>query len=226
MDQSNNESKGDMITHSDLQEIFTSCVAYQLFDCSMGESSRESYLKECIPNAKYFDLSDFKDKEGKYPNKFPDKDIVTRKMRQHGFNVKDLIILYHQSGEKGAFRVHYILKSYGYPNVVYLNGGISEWKRCQHDTESGVIYEDSMFTPDKIELNEDHLIDIKEVIEKIDDENSIIIDSRSAAQYDGSQSVQKQCGAKSDGHIKGAINVPGSSFFDEDGLMMEGSVIK
>ena len=181
MDQSSATSQTSFISVSELKLMFESQAAYQLFDCSFMVGLKEGFMGNRIPNAKFMEVSKFKDSEGPFANTFPNKENMRDWMTRSGCDKKDLVILYSQTPKDfGPFRVSYVLKSYGFPQVFILNGGLVAWKESGGEIVEGRDYDDSMFTPAEVEREDYKVVDFAELKSKIGSHGVKVIDFRSS----------------------------------------------
>jgi rhodanese-related sulfurtransferase len=114
---------------------------------------------------------------------------------------KDRTILVYCSHSFRSRRVSKFLADSGFTKVYSLNGGMTEIDR---EPAAAFPCKTSLYTtkiPYKLMGPEDAAVFIK-------DKNNIVIDVRSPAQFNGTDSVE----ATNIGRIKGAINVPKTSF--------------
>lgn len=172
-------------------------------------SGREEYDKNHIPGAVFADiLSDFSDPEGPYNFAVIEHDEFTEKMENLGVSDDSFVVIYdrgaqvdvHFEASDWASRLAWQLKFEGFDNIAILDGGYNKW------TSESRRVTDKVVIPDKGNLNitrRPELFASKEdVLNAIDDDNVVILDSLSKANYDGDTETYAR-----PGHIKGAVNV-------------------
>lgn len=142
------------------------------------------------------------------------KEKLSKKLSSLGFDMDKEVILYAAGkasfGEDG--RILWELKAIGFKNVKIVDGGIDAIKLA------GIQLVDNVKPREKTNLqikNIDftHIIDTAELTNNLDKYK--LLDARENDEYGG---VAKYGEAKG-GHIKGAINIPFSSLFNEDGKL-------
>lgn len=172
-------------------------------------SGREDYDKNHIPGAVFADiLSEFSDPDGPYNFAVIEHDEFTEKMENLGLSDDSFAVIYDRGAQVDvnfeasdwASRLAWQLKFEGFDNVAILDGGYNKWIKENRP----VTGETS--TTDKGSLNitrRPELFASKEdVLNAIDDDNVVILDSLSKANYDGDTETYAR-----PGHIKGAVNV-------------------
>ena len=109
-------------------------------------------------------------------------------MREQGYDVEDIIILYNQESRIGAERGYWILHTYGFSKVFVLDGGINVWKTSGGDGEPGTVLEKAVrISPDDIHYDKTKLIFLDEILDDLKGDRSyLFIDVRPSGQYDGS----------------------------------------
>ena len=61
----------------------------------------------------------------------------TEKMKEHDIRKSDQIIIYDYIGNLSAPRTYWMLKSFGVPDVLILNGSWSKWEAEYRAVETG-----------------------------------------------------------------------------------------
>ena len=111
-----------------------------------------------------------------------------------GVDGKKPIVVYDEGSSKYAGRLYWILKYMGVTNVKMLDGNIKAWKAGRKPiTKNPTMSKKTTFTP---AVNASILATMADVKKA----GVVIIDSRSAAEFNGTD-------GKSKGHIPGAINI-------------------
>ncbi len=172
-------------------------------------SGREEYEKAHIPGAVFADIvNDFSDPEGPYNFAVISHDEFVDKMEKLGVSDGSFVVIYDRGPQVDvnfeasdwASRLAWQLKFEGFDNIAILDGGFGKWKNEGRPTT------DEVTSPEKGELNISRRPELfaskEDVLAAIDDENVVILDSLSKANYDGETETYAR-----PGHIKGAKNV-------------------
>lgn len=192
---------------------------FRLIDCTMGGEGAHGKFTECaIPTAVYLDTSNhLVDKTSKYPNTFPTKEQVIEAMQNLGIKTDDNIVLYGQDHMVTSMtRVYTILSSYGFSDVSILDGGIYSYKKQGYPTTPGMEYTGPKSEITDLKDPSAHLMKMDEIVEfaKGNKKNMQLIDLRDSESFNG-RDPNPFPGSRQ-GHVPGAINIPASSFINED----------
>lgn len=179
-----------------------------LFDCRFSlmdpDYGEKAYKKEHIEGAIKINLdkdlaSEIKEHGGRHP--LPDINNFKDFMESLGVSNDSTVIIYDDGDLAGASRLWWILKYIGVEKVYIMEGGIQQWKLESYPTtdEETVIKNRGNIN---VRLNEKLLCDMAYVKDRMNHENTIIIDSRARERYLG----QVEPMDKKAGHIPGAEN--------------------
>lgn len=172
-------------------------------------SGREDYDKSHIPGAVFADiLKDFSDPEGPYNFAVIEHEAFIEKMQDLGVSNDSVVILYDRGAQVNvdfeasdwASRLAWQLKFEGFDNVAILDGGYNKWVRENRPVtdEVPVLEKGKLNITRRPEL----FASKEDVLNAIDDGDTVILDSLSKANYDGDTKTYAR-----PGHIKGAVNV-------------------
>lgn len=128
-------------------------------------------------------------------------DIFSEMMGQLGIDLNSTVVVYDDGNNLNASRLFYALEHYGHNDVKLLNGGWTAWLNDGKDIANDPVTP----APKNFEVreNEDVMCSLEEVTHFINDEQTVIIDSRSVEEYTGENKRENLRG----GHIPGAINI-------------------
>lgn len=153
-----------------------------------------------IPGAAYLDkgeLGAILDDETGAP---PDAEAIAALFRVAGVSDTSTVVVYDASTGVWAARVFWALDYIGHGDVRVLNGGWTRW------TCEGLPAESGRLTPVSGKLTprarEDALATKQWVLGRLGDPSVVLLDVRSAAEYDGAEAM-----AARGGHIPGAVNL-------------------
>src|SRR5699024_655913 len=173
-------------------------------------SGKEAYGKEHIPGAVFADLlKDFSDQESAYSFTLPSREQFVKNAEKLGIgDLNTYVVVYDQgaivdtpiASSDWASRFAWQLKYEGFENVAILEGGLPKWKSEGHDTttEPGT-YPEARFNGER---NEALFADKDDVLNAIEDKDTIIIDSLSESSYKGEENTYGR-----PGHIPGSSHV-------------------
>lgn len=166
----------------------------------------EAYQEEHIPGAAYADLlHDFTDPNGKAPFTIATREQFLQAIEPFGITEDTYVVIYDRGplvnvdilASDWSARLRWQLKYEGFDNVAVLDGGFRKWKEEGRPTESGISeYTRAPFPGQR----RDHLIVTKEEVkEAIDNDNIILINSLSDADFRGETTTYPR-----PGHIPGS----------------------
>ena len=190
----------------------------KIIDASMGnDKALEGFKEKSIPGARFLNMmKDLKDKDGKYPNTFPNEATVKEVLQNLGISKDDDIIVYGQPGKApGSARTFFVLDSYGL-KVRVLNGGLKKYVEAGYPTQPGVDYTGEPGVIDSLACPKDNLWSLEDIIEFGEGKRSDfqLIDFRPAKAFNG-EATDNIEGCRQ-GHVEGAINIPPSELVYED----------
>lgn len=172
-------------------------------------SGKEEYDKEHIPGAVFADLkNDFSDADASYNFAVIPHDEFVEKIKELGIDDDSFVVIYDRGAMVGvdfeasdwASRFAWQLKFEGFDNFAILEGGYNKWKKENRPVT------DEVSTPKKGGLNiqrrSELYADKEDVLNAIDDDGVIILDSLQPESYNGTADTYAR-----PGHIKGAVNV-------------------
>lgn len=175
----------------------------------------KAYEENHIPGAILIDLpnvlaSEIKEHGGRHP--LPSLEDFKANMENLGINNETKVIAYDDLKIAGAARLCWMLRIIGHKNNYVLDGGINKWIAEDKPLESGPSKPEKSKTPLEMSLNENLISSMDLVRENIDNENSLIIDSRANKRYLGiNEPIDKFAG-----HIKNAVNFHWKQLLKDD----------
>ena len=177
------------------------------------EGKRE-YDRGHIRGASYVSLEDvltgkLESHGGRHP--LPDLNKFIDHMKKLGVKDSSKVIIYDDGTLAMAGRLWYIFKLIGKEDVYILEGGIRAYIENGGPTtrDLPLIEESSDLS---LKLNEDMLVDVTYVKEKINDPHTAIVDVRAHERYIGKVEPLDPVA----GHIRGALNYPWTELIDEE----------
>ncbi len=141
--------------------------------------------------------------------KLPDAEKLAALLSRIGFNRDCFVVAYDDEGGGWAGRFLWTLDIIGHSRYAYLNGGIHAWRNEGHPLQTEISEPRAVtFEP---EIDRSAAVSLEEVLQQIDDENSVVWDARSAEEYHG-----VRYGALRNGHIPGAVNLDWLEILDRN----------
>lgn len=134
------------------------------------------------------------------PNMAPSAEDFTAVLRSAGVNGDTRVVIVDRGNLLWAARMFWTLEYFGHADVAVLHGGMAAWEgegmpltALAADPPAG----DFEARPDP-----DRLAVMEQVLDRLDDPDSVILDTRSPAEFNGEDVL-----AARGGHIPGAVNV-------------------
>lgn len=169
-------------------------------------SGYEAYVEEHIPGATYADLlNDYTDPNGTAPFTIATREQFLGAAKKLGLTEDSYVVIYDRGplvnvdvlASDWSARLRWQLKYEGFDNVAVLDGGFRKWKLDNRKTESGVsTYEPVPFTGAR---REELIVTKEDVKAALNDDNIILINSLSEADFRGETTTYPR-----PGHIPGS----------------------
>lgn len=165
-----------------------------------------------VPGAVNLSIGACVDKESEYAYICPTLPNFKQTLGNTGISSSDTVVIYDDKGGVVAARLWWILKRYGHDDVRILDGGFGAWNSAGFETE---LVSANIETVEYIADGKDDSIiaSFDEVRSSLDDGNSVVIDTRSAAEYKGEKAGK---GAKRAGTIPGSVWIEWTQVLNED----------
>lgn len=136
--------------------------------------------------------------------------VIREAFEAVGVSDSSLVVVYDDAGGLWAARIFWLLDYYGHPRIAILNGGFPRWRAGGHPvTADTPQVARGQFNP---VAQPEKLATRDYILERLDDVNVGVCDTRSRAEYEGSD-VRSQRG----GHIPGSELVEWLGNLDPDG---------
>lgn len=187
-----------------------------------GREAKQEYQDGHIPGAHFLDLASFTDPASVVPAALPNKAQVIGRLKTLGISDSSKIVLYDDSAVKTSARGWFALRSHGFETIGILDGGIAKWRAEGREIETGPATpvstsEVSGSAPARVRYISDMLANLDTMAEQV-------VDARGADRVFGGGDDPVHGGAN--GRIPGALNVPFSSLFAEDGTFKSASELQ
>ena len=151
----------------------------------------------------------------------PDSETLSTTLGELGLDPEKEIIIYSVANEGWGDdgRILWALKAAGYKNLKMVDGGFKALENAGIEMDKEEVKLDPVEV--KVEsIDRANTIDTKELTETIADYK--IIDTREQNEYDGATLYGEAKG----GHLPGAINIPYTALFTEDGFLKSNSELE
>ena len=169
--------------------------------------SAKGFAQGRIPGAVLAERPGYYDQDHAVSGMIAPREQVEALLSRLGVSPSDRVVLYGRGSGTGAARLWWVLRTYGHENLAILDGGLTAWKAAGFPVDVpaevralSVESEYRFDNPGNPRLR----ATADEVKTAISDENIVIVDARSAGEYDGS--VQRP-GAGRAGHVPGAVHL-------------------
>ena len=171
-------------------------------------SSPATYVQYHVPGAAYLNYEWIVRVEQPRMGLLPTEEQLNNVFGSLGITKDKHVVVYDDEGGGRACRFLWTLEIAGHKNFSILNGGIQAWSNHRNEISSKISYP----TPCefKTEMNYETVATRQFILDHLSDENVIILDTRSPAEYSG-RKVYAQRG----GHIPGAINIEWTDAMDK-----------
>jgi thiosulfate/3-mercaptopyruvate sulfurtransferase len=173
--------------------------------------AKAQFAEGHLPGARFFDINDVADPNGRKDHAFPTADIFAAKVGALGITNAHHIVAYdHMGGACAAARVWWMFRHFGHSQVSVLDGGLKKWKA----ENRALSTEDPKISPAHFDTVATRSI----VRSRADMQANIVaktwqtVDARGAGRFQGTE-PEPRPGLRS-GHIPGARNVPFAALFD------------
>jgi thiosulfate/3-mercaptopyruvate sulfurtransferase len=193
------------------------------FDLQNDAWGREQYLAAHIPGAVYASLNEDLAGErtgqnGRHP--LPSIDALARTFARFGIDRSTQVVVYDQDAGLYASRVWWSLRYLGHDAVALLDGGWTRWMREGRPARSGneVRQPAAFVAAPRAGMQ----LPIDEVIARLDDPDTLLIDARGAERFEGRTEPLDRVA----GHIPGAANRFYRGNLAEDGTMLPAAVLR
>ncbi len=173
-------------------------------------SPAETYQAYHIPGAVHIQYENLTEKLPCTPGALAEDAALQQTLNQIGFTHNHHVIAYDDGDNSKACRLLWTLDLIGHKNYSLLNGGLHAWLDERHPVENQITTPKTGNIPFACS-GESPQVDLLYILQHLDDENTTLIDARTAEEYRG-EDLRAQRG----GHIPGAINLDHRQLFDPE----------
>lgn len=162
--------------------------------------SEQRYSERHVPTAVHLSYSKLVSRSKYAQGLFPGLEDINSTLSATGLTPDKHIVAYDDEGSGRASRLLLTLDAVGHTRFSLLNGGMTAWA----DEGFPLHVEPEYHEPSDFQATSfrDVIVDKDYILENLDNENMVLIDTRSHDEFTGLQPL-----AKRSGHIPGAINI-------------------
>jgi thiosulfate/3-mercaptopyruvate sulfurtransferase len=174
-------------------------------------AARDEYDAGHVPGAVFVDWTvDIVDPAAEVRVQLASPERFAQAMAERGIGDETDVVIVDHSGGHFATRLWWALRYYGHDRAAVLDGGWAKWSTEGRPTST----ETPRPVPARFNPRPRPVLRVEagEVLKRLDDPGTLIVDARDALQYSGA--VQR--GARG-GHIPGAVNLPAKALVNADG---------
>ena len=171
------------------------------------------YLLGHLPKAAHMWGDDLSAVQSWVPEMIPEANDFSSIAQEKGINNDSKIIIYGDQDSPWPARLWFIFSFYDHQNVRILKGGYQAWKDEDYETTM-LPYNPEQGNFEVKDVNNDWLINSDTIAENLDNENFLVLDSRSEAEYLGQET---NSAAPRKGRIPGSVHLEWSAVLTEDG---------
>lgn len=163
-------------------------------------SSPATYVQYHVPGAVFLNYEWLVRIEQPRMGLLPTEEQLNNVLSSLGLTNDTHVVVYDDEGGGRACRFLWTLDVAGFKNYSLLNGGLQAWSNHGNEISSEITYP----TPGdyKVEMNFDPVATRQYILDHLSDDNVVIFDNRSPAEYNGTKVF-----AQRGGHIPGAVNM-------------------
>jgi len=187
-----------------------------------GRNPRTEYIKQHIPNARFFDIDDISDHRSPLPHMVPTVEKFMSRVRAMGVGDGHKVVVYDTVGLLSAARVWWLFRLMGHENVSVLDGGLPKWiaEGRPVDDFPALIRDRHMTVHRQNQL----VKDVTEVAAAAKLRTAQIVDARPRGRFLG-ELPEPRAGLRS-GHMPNAKNLPHGELLNIDGTMKDTTAMR
>lgn len=141
--------------------------------------------------------------------KLPSEEHLSALISRLGITDETHVIAYDDEGGGWAGRFIWTLDVIGHSRWSYLNGGFIAWCNEGHPTQEEIPSRQAIERD--IHINTDVVTEAEDIMAQLDNDNFLVWDARSLAEYTGERVLAQKAG-----HIPGAVHCEWTSLMDQN----------
>lgn len=169
----------------------------------------DTYAKAHVPGAVHLGYAQIIAMQKPVMGLLPDAATLSQVFSSIGLTADKHVIAYDEEGGGAAARLLWTLDAIGHEKASLLNGGINAWLKESHPIDNTPV----QATPShyKATIVDTVIADQQFIREHLDDDNVVLLDSRSPEEYRGEKKFAEHAG-----RIPGAINLDWFNVMDKE----------
>jgi thiosulfate/3-mercaptopyruvate sulfurtransferase len=183
---------------------------------TLGRNAKQEYAQAHIPGAVFFDIDDIADEASPLPHMLPDAVKFSSRMRRLGLGDGTRIVLYDNNQFSASARAWWMLRLFGHPDVVVLNGGLAKWRaEGRPVTDQPVVPREAHFT-----ARQNNLLvrELEQMRANLLSRREQVVDARSRGRFTGVE-PEPRAGLRG-GHIPSSVSLPHLELLSGDGTLL------
>lgn len=172
-------------------------------------SNPATYVQYHIPRAIFLNYEWIVRVEHPRMGLLPTEEQLHHVFSSFGITKGTHVVVYDDEGGGRACRLLWTLAVAGHKNFSLLNGGLQAWSNHGNKITSTIRFPEACKYD--VTMNFEPVATRQFILDHLSDENVVILDSRSPAEFNG-RKVYAQRG----GHIPGAVNIEWTEFMDKN----------
>jgi len=171
----------------------------------------DSYIKNHVLGAVYLDYNWIVQMDKPRMGLLPSAEQFSRILTAYGISEDTHVIAYDDEGGGRACRFLWTLQCAGHKKLSLINGGLHVWLAENLPLDDDIHFPTPLLQRRDVHYNDTHIADKAYILDHLNDENTLILDARSAAEYNGIKVF-----AARGGHIPGAIHYEWTNAMNTD----------
>jgi thiosulfate/3-mercaptopyruvate sulfurtransferase len=183
---------------------------------TVRRDARAEYAAAHLPGAVFFDIDDIADEASPLPHMLPDAVKFSSRMRRLGLGDGTRIVLYDNNHYSASARAWWMLRLFGHPDVVVLDGGLAKWRAEGRPlTDEPVTPREAHFT-----ARQNNLLvrDLEQMRANVLSRREQVLDARSRGRFAGTE-PEPRAGLRG-GHIPSSVSLPHLELLGADGTLL------
>lgn len=169
----------------------------------------DSYVRQHIPNAVFLDYAWIVAMQKPVMGLLPDSEQLSRVLGAYGISDDVHVVAYDDEGGGRAARFLWTLECAGHTRYSLLDGGLLAWANGGFALSNEIRFPQPATVT--VSINPEPIADRAYILSRLNDENVVILDTRSPAEYN----AMKVFAARG-GHIPGAVNIEWTEAMDRN----------
>jgi thiosulfate/3-mercaptopyruvate sulfurtransferase len=183
---------------------------------TLGRDAKQEHAEAHLPGAVFFDIDDLADVASPLPHMLPDAVKFSSRMRRLGLGDGTRVVLYDNNQFSASARAWWMLRVFGHPDVVVLDGGLAKWRaEGRPVTDQPVVPREAHFT-----ARQNNLLvrELEQMRANLLSRREQVVDARSRGRFSGVE-PEPRAGLRG-GHIPGSVSLPHLELLRGDGTLL------